>query len=325
MQTRKFWLAILLCALLGTLLAFGQAMDGNLVGIITDKSGAALVGATVELTNQATNTKQTTKTASDGSYRFSNLLVGLYKLTATQTGFTTASVANLQVELSRQSTVNVTLEVGNVATTVEVSDSAAAIDTTTANIVQSFSASQAQQLPVTGVGTLGVINLSLLGSGVSSSGGVGYGTGPSVGGQRPTNNNFMVEGIDTNNRSVTGPLLAISNEAVQEFSLQQNQFSSEFGHSTGGQFNSVIKSGSNSLHGAASMRWTKRNAAPACVRCRVTTTTALAAMWAVRCSRTSGSTSATWNTIRKARRAHLPVRSSSPRRRASACSKTIRK
>lgn len=245
MRTRIFWLTCLICALVGTPMAFGQAMDGNLVGVVTDKSGAALVGATVDLTSQTTNVKQTAKTVADGSYRFGNVLVGAYKLTVTQPGFSTASVANLQIELNRQSTVNVSLEVGNVTTTVEVTDSAPSIDTTTVNIVQTFSAAQAQQLPVTGVGTLGVINLSLLGAGVSTSGSAGYGTGPSVGGQRPTNNNFMVEGIDINNRSVTGPILAISNEAVQEFSLQQNQYSSEFGHSTGGQFNSVIKSGTN--------------------------------------------------------------------------------
>lgn len=259
MRTRIFWLTCLVCALLGTQVAFGQAMDGNLVGVVTDKSGAALVGATVDLTNQATNVKQTTKTATDGSYRFGNVSVGNYKLTATQPGFSTASVTNLRIDLNRQSTVNVSLEVGNVTTTAEVSDSAPSIDTTTVNIVQTFSAAQAQPLPVTGVGTLGVINLSLLGGGVTTSGSSGYGTGPSVGGQRPTNNNFMVEGIDINNRSVTGPLLAISNEAIQEFSLQQNQYSSEFGHSTGGQFNSVIKSGSNKLHGSVYEYFQNRN------------------------------------------------------------------
>ncbi len=249
MLSRKLALTCMASMLFGALSLYGQAMDGNLVGTITDKSGGALSGANVELTNLGTNIRATAKSAGDGSYRFNNVAVGLYKLTVSQTGFTTATLNNIQVELNRQASVNVQLEVGSTSTVVEVSDAAAAIDTTTSNIVQTFSQAQAQQLPVTGVGTLGVINLSMLGAGVSSSGGVGYGTGPSVGGQRPTNNNFMVEGIDINNRSVTGPILAISNEAIQEFSLQQNQYSSEFGNSTGGQFNSVIKSGTNKLHG----------------------------------------------------------------------------
>lgn len=106
---------------------------------------------------------------------------------------------------------------------------------------------------------LGVLNLSLLSSGVASSGGVGAGTGPSVGGQRPRNNNFTIEGVDNNSKSVTGPLAYVPNDAVAEFSLLQNQVSPEFGHSSGGQFNTLIKSGTNSFHGAAYLYSQNRN------------------------------------------------------------------
>jgi hypothetical protein len=101
-----------------------------------------------------------------------------------------------------------------------------------------------------GFNNLGAINLSLLSAGVSSSGGVGYGTGPSVGGQRPTNNNFAVDGIDNNRRDITGPVVAISNEATGEFTLIQNLMSPEFGHSSGGSFNVVPKTGTNQVHGS---------------------------------------------------------------------------
>jgi len=93
----------------------------------------------------------------------------------------------------------------------------------------------------------GVLNLSLLAAGVGTSGGVGVGSGPSVGGQRPRNNNFTIEGVDNNNKGVTGPLVAVPNDAVAEFSLLQNQFSPEYGHSSGGQFNTVVKSGNQRL------------------------------------------------------------------------------
>src|SRR5215469_17768225 len=92
---------------------------------------------------------------------------------------------------------------------------------------------------------LGVINLSLLQAGVGSTGGLGAGTGPAVGGQRPRNNNFTVEGIDENDKGVTGPDMYVPNDAVQNFTILQNQFSAEFGHSTGGQFNTSIVSGTN--------------------------------------------------------------------------------
>jgi hypothetical protein len=105
----------------------------------------------------------------------------------------------------------------------------------------------------------GAINLSLLQPGVGTGGTVGVGTGPSVGGQRPRNNNFTVEGIDNNNNSVTGPMVQIPNDAVAEFTVIANQFSPQYGHSSGGQFNEVVKSGTNSFHGMLYEYFENRN------------------------------------------------------------------
>src|SRR5205823_12054574 len=105
----------------------------------------------------------------------------------------------------------------------------------------------------------GALNLSLLSAGVASNGGVGQGTGPSVGGQRPMNNNFMIEGVDNNNKAVTGPLVYVPTEATAEFTLLQNQTGAEFGHSSGGQFNTVIKGGTNQLHGSVYEYFQNRN------------------------------------------------------------------
>ena len=105
----------------------------------------------------------------------------------------------------------------------------------------------------------GALNLSLLSAGVASNGGVGQGTGPSVGGQRPMNNNFMIEGVDNNNKTVTGPLVYVPTEATAEFTLLQNQVGAEFGHSSGGQFNTVIKSGTNETHGSLYEYFQNRN------------------------------------------------------------------
>ncbi|HYP08802.1 MAG TPA: TonB-dependent receptor [Bryobacteraceae bacterium] len=233
---------------------FGQASDGNLVGIVTDTTGAALTGATVNLENPATGNKLTTVSGTDGTYRFNNIPVGTWNLSATQPGFATSTALNLRIESNRTGTVNLTLEVGAVTTMVEVQDTAVIIDTTTANLSNTYNTRAAELLPITGFGSgstnLGVINLSLLSAGVTSSGGAGYGTGPSIGGQRPTNNNFMIDGMDNNHRSVTGPSTTVPNEAVAEFSLQQNQFGAEFGQSSGGQFNTILKSGTNEFHGS---------------------------------------------------------------------------
>src|SRR4030095_14633751 len=88
---------------------------------------------------------------------------------------------------------------------------------------------------------------------------LGAGSGPSVGGQRPRNNNFTVEGIDNNSKSVTGPLVPVPNDSIAEFTVLQNQYSPEFGHSSGGQFNFVLKSGSNNFHGLGYIYSQNRN------------------------------------------------------------------
>ncbi|HLI83646.1 MAG TPA: carboxypeptidase regulatory-like domain-containing protein [Bryobacteraceae bacterium] len=225
-----------------------QAISGDLVGTIADPSGSGVPNATVTATNTGTNVKTTTSTNGAGEYRIANLPPGDYDLTATASGFASATLKSVGVQLNQTATANLTLQVGQVATSVEVSAAGALIDTTTAQIQNTYSTRQIADLP-TATETLGVLNLSLLQAGVASNGGVGVGTGPSVGGQRPRNNNFTIEGVDNNDKAVTGPVVYLPNESVEEFTVLQNQFSAEFGHSSGGQFNTIVKSGTNEYHG----------------------------------------------------------------------------
>ncbi len=226
-----------------------QAISGDLVGTIVDASGAAVPNATVTVTNTATQVKFTTTANGSGEYRVPNLEPGNYNVTAAAAGFATTEVKDVAVQLNQTSTANVTMKVGTVSTSIEVTEASIAIDTTTAQIQNTFNTKQAADLPNTGIGQ-GVINLSLLNAGVASAGGIGVGTGPSVGGQRPRNNNFMIDGVDNNSKSVTGPVVYVPNESVAEFTLLQNQFQAEFGHSSGGQFDTVVKSGTNQFHGS---------------------------------------------------------------------------
>src|SRR4029078_9518455 len=94
----------------------------------------------------------------------------------------------------------------------------------------------------------GIYNLALISPNVVSSGGVGLGTGGSVGGKRPRDNYFIVDGIDNNDKAVSGPQIYISPESVAEFNLLTNQASAEFARSTGGQFITVTKSDDNDFH-----------------------------------------------------------------------------
>ena len=229
--------------------AFAQLTTGDIVGTVTDESGAAISGATIDAINDATGVKVEVRSSSSGEFHITSLPAGSYTVVGSAPGFAAFSLRGFEVQLNNTATAKLVLPVGKASTSVQVSaEAAAVIDTTTVQLQSTFSEKELEDLPISTVGN-GVLNLSLLTPGVSSSGAVGAGTGPSVGGQRPRADDYTIEGIDNNDKSVTGPLVYVPNDAVGEFTAITNQFSPEFGHSAGGQFNTVVRSGSNALHG----------------------------------------------------------------------------
>lgn len=234
--------------------ALGQTVDANLVGTVSDPSGAAVASAKVTATNTSTNVPYETTTNSDGEYRLNNVPVGKYDVNVMATGFSPRTQAGVQLDLNHTSQINFTLNVGNVNTQVEVTETPALIETTSSNLQSTYDSTIAIDVPLAAtsktVNGAGIYNLSLLGAGVASSGGVGQGTGPAIAGQRPENNWFSVDGVVNNNTVTTGPLVYVSNEATQELNIQLNQFSAEFGGGSGGVFNLIVKTGTNSLHGS---------------------------------------------------------------------------
>jgi hypothetical protein len=236
-----------------------QAISGDVVGTILDKTGAIVPHASVEAVSTDKGTRYTAESNDAGEYRFTNLPVGTYKISATAPNFALTTINNFNVELNKSVTLHITLEVKGTATSIEVSGDAQTLDTTTSTLSNTFEQKQLADLPSTSLGASGILNLSLLSAGVANAGALGAGSGPSVGGQRPRNNNFTVEGIDNNSKSVTGPLVPVPNDSVAEFTVLQNQYSPEFGHSSGGQFNFVLKSGSNSFHGLGYIYSQNRN------------------------------------------------------------------
>ncbi|HYL37885.1 MAG TPA: carboxypeptidase regulatory-like domain-containing protein [Bryobacteraceae bacterium] len=236
-----------------------QAVSGDVVGVVTDVTGGVVAKATVTATNDATQVKSTTTTDSNGGYRFSNLPIGTYTVAASATGFATATVKQVQVQLNNVVTQNMALAVGTTSQTVEVTAAAPPLDTTTAQLQVTYETKQLEDLPSasfsrsagiqSNVQSAAIWNVSLFSAGVASNGGVGQGTGPSVSGQRPENNSFFVDGVANINHYATGPLAVISTDAVQEVAVLQNQFSPEFGGASGGVFNALVKSGTNTIHG----------------------------------------------------------------------------
>src|SRR5579863_3206916 len=215
MKRISLWALCVLCLCLtffsGSV--YAQANSGDLTGAVLDSSGAAIPNATVEALNDETGVKYTAQTNASGVYRFSNLPVGRYTLTAAASGFSTDTLKNVDLTLNTVVTANMTLSIGKVGTTVEVSASAVAIDTTTAQLQTTFTTTQVLELPQAAAGS-GVYNLSLVGAGVTTSGGVGQGFGPAIAGQRPDNNSFFLDGQSNNNYYDPAPLVYVSNEAI---------------------------------------------------------------------------------------------------------------
>ncbi|MGH9904144.1 MAG: carboxypeptidase regulatory-like domain-containing protein [Pyrinomonadaceae bacterium] len=248
-------MSVFVLALVCVLSAQAQVTTGNVRGVVTDPNGALVTGAKVTITKKSNNNSSTTQTSDSGQFEFNNLLVGDdYSVTVEAANFKSLTLTDVKVQLNQITDLPAQLTVGGVGETVIVtSGGTELVDTTTTTLSKSFSERQVVELAQTGFGGAfggGVNNLALTAPNVSSSGGVGVGSGGSVGGQRPRNNNFMVDGVDNNDKSITGPQVYVSPENVQEFSLLQNQFSAEFARSNGGQFITVTKTGSNDFHGS---------------------------------------------------------------------------
>ena len=248
--------ALVLVALSATF-APGQAISGDLVGTVVDSSGAAITDANVAAGNTATGVSWSTKTNGEGHYRFTNLPPGTYKITVESKGFKTFT-QRTDIQLNKTGTVDITMVPGAENETVQVEAVPPTIDTTTNQVQTTYEEKMTQDLPAASVG-LGVLNLSLLQAGVGSTGGTGSGAGPSVGGLRPNQNSFTIEGVDNNEKVATGPLVYVPNDAVANFTLLQNQYSPEFGHSAAAQFNTIVLSGTNAYHGRVYEYFRNRN------------------------------------------------------------------
>lgn len=246
-------LVFLLLAAFGVAL-FGQQTDSNIVGTVMDPMGSAIPNASVVATNKGTNIKYQATSDGQGDYRINDVPVGRYDISATAPGFAPRIIADVQADLNHTAAVNISLAVGSVSTTMQVTEAPALIDTSSSQLQTTYDSRTAVDSPLSGmsraINGAGIYNLSLLGGGVATSGGIGYGVGPSVGGQRPENNSFSIDGVNNSNPYSTGPRIYVSNEAVDEMNVLTNQFNAEFGGASGGIFNVVVKTGTNSVHGS---------------------------------------------------------------------------
>jgi outer membrane receptor protein involved in Fe transport len=257
-------LAIAVCVLLA---AGGQGLAqtsrGTLTGVVTDRTGAVVAKATVTITQMDTNIKRQTTTNEAGVFRFDAVDLGTYSMSIQKSGFRTSDTTGVIIQAARTTDIDVTLEVGASAEVVTVEATTFDVELQSSEQVRgaNFSENTVGNLPITGADSLTlaqllpgitVLNQSITNS-INQDGTFAF----SVNGQRPRGNNFMIDGVENNDISVTGPAYTITNpDAVQEVNIQTADFSAEFGRAGGAVFNQITKSGTNQLHGTATYVYT---------------------------------------------------------------------
>jgi hypothetical protein len=236
--------------------AMGQVDTGTITGTISDSQGARVGSATITFLEVATGVTTRTQTQSSGDFASPPLRPGDYKVTAEAQGFKTESRAGLTLRVQDRLRIDFTMSPGSVSENVEVNSELPEIQTETSSLGQVIMSRQITDLPLNG---RDYTQLATLSTGVvrTSSGTNGNSGGSSTGGQnsfvangtRGTLNNFLLDGIDNNSNDNGGLVLRTNVDAIQEFKLQTNGYSAEFGRSGGAVVNAIVKSGSNSFHG----------------------------------------------------------------------------
>src|SRR3984893_12271899 len=242
-------LFVLFCGIFTAHALRGQRLDGTLRVTVTDKTGAAVEDAKVTVINEANGISKTATASSAGTYVFPDLLVGNYTVSVEKPGFRKSISKGVQVESNQVAEANSVLEIGDVSSVVEVEAGAELVKTESSELGVTFSRKVVNDLPLNTIGG-DVKEFAVFAPGTTTQQGGVLGSGGSIGGTRPRFNGFSIDGVDDNKVDTNGPTQPVIQESVAEFTLLTNQFSAEYGHSAGGQFNIVTKSGTNNWHGA---------------------------------------------------------------------------
>lgn len=227
-----------------------QITTADLSGRVLDPKGLAVPGARVRVENLATGLSRQTLTDGHGNYAFLGLPPGNYRLSAVAKGFATLINSTITLTIGQKASYSPTLRVAAQAQTVTVTGGAALIETTRTSSSTTILGRQIADLPING---RDYINFTLLTSVAKRDDTPSIGAAPTSGlnfnGQRGRSNDVLIDGADAVDASVGGIRSTVSQEAVQEFQVLENNYMPEFGHAMGGVVNIVTKSGTNEMHG----------------------------------------------------------------------------
>jgi hypothetical protein len=249
--------ACLSLVLFSSQVAFGQVDSGTINGTVTDSTGAAVPGAQVALVNTDQGLTLETHSGASGGYTFSPVRIGHYTVTVTARGFAKTTQTNLTVDVAQTLDVNITLKPGAATETVEVTEAPPLLQTEEASTGQVIGRQQVNDLPLNG---RNFTFLAQLGAGMQTPQADTRGNAASgafsANGERPAQNNYLLDGIDNNSDNVdflngTNYVILPPPDAIQEFKVQTSDYSAQLGRAAGAVMNATVKSGTNSIHGDA--------------------------------------------------------------------------
>jgi hypothetical protein len=234
-----------------------QTTYGSIAGLVADSSGAAISGAEVTLTNMGTAEKRVQRTGQDGLYSFVNLLPGQYRIDVETTGFKRVTRPDVIVEVGQAVRIDLTMQVGDVSQTVEVTGETPQLQAETSSLGQVVEERKANELPLNGRNVFNLISLAPSVVPQGSATGTPVGVNPFGWGNYQVNGSFgnesaeYLDGQPLNIGYINLPVVIPTQDSIQEFKVQTSNLGADWGKFSGGVINLSTKSGSNGLHGAA--------------------------------------------------------------------------
>ena len=234
-----------------------QTTYGSIAGTVTDPSGAAITDAQVTVTNVATAEKRVEPTGADGLYSFVNLLPGRYRIDVEKAGFKRTTRSDVIVDVGQSVRIDLTMQVGDVTQTVEVTGETPQLQSETSSLGQVVEERKANELPLNGRNVFNLISLAPSVVPQGSAGGTPVGVNPFGWGNYQVNGSFgnesaeYLDGQPLNIGYINLPVVIPTQDSIQEFKVQTSNLGADWGKFSGGVINLSTKSGTNGLHGEA--------------------------------------------------------------------------